>query len=179
MSQRKIYILLTRFSDHGTKAIEVLTGCYYPHTSIGLDEDLNTFYSFVTKGFRVEKITRYVRPDREPYPCELYEFKVSEKVYGSIKEVLNYYVEFRSLLRYSKVGLVLSLLRIPYKRDRFSCFCSQFVAEVLQHSGAITLKKKSTRYFSEDLKKLPGMKLCFRGTMETMIEYCRIMPQAV
>lgn len=40
MKTKKIYILLTRFPDNGSKAIEALTGCYYPHTSIGLEEDL-------------------------------------------------------------------------------------------------------------------------------------------
>lgn len=125
---------------------------YIINQMIGLDEDLNTFYSFVTKGFIIEKITRYVRPDREPYPCELYEFEVSEQVYESIKQVLEFYIEFRSLLRYSKIGLILSLLHIPYRRDRFSSFCSQFVADVLRYSGAVILNKKSNRYFSEDIK---------------------------
>lgn len=58
MKNKKIYILFTRFPDNGSKVIEALTGCYYPHASIGLEEDWNTFYSFVTKGFIVEKITR-------------------------------------------------------------------------------------------------------------------------
>lgn len=38
MKTRKIYILLTRFPDNGSKAIEALTGCYYPHASIGLEK---------------------------------------------------------------------------------------------------------------------------------------------
>lgn len=177
MKSRKIYILFTRFPDNGTKVIEVLTGCYYPHTSIGLEEDLNTFYSFVTKGFIVEKITRYVKPDRIPFPCQLYELHVSENIYGRIKEALEYFVEFKEIVHYTKLGLILSLLRIPYKRNRFGFFCSQFVAEILHHSGAVKLTKESTQYFSEDLKRLPGMKLNYQGNLETMIEYLGISPK--
>lgn len=176
MKTKKIYILLTRFPDNGSKAIEALTGCYYPHTSIGLEEDLNTFYSFVTKGFIVEKIARYVKPDKEPFPCQLYELNVSEKTYCRIKEALEYFIEFKEILHYTKLGLVLSMLRIPYKRDRFGFFCSQFVAEVLHHSGAVKLTKKSTRYFSEDLKRLPGMKLNYQGNLEAMMEHLKLTP---
>lgn len=168
---RKIYILLTRFPDKGSKAIETMTGCRYPHASIGLEEDMNTFYSFVTKGFIVEKITRYVRPDRPPYPCQLYELSVPEKVYDRIKETLAYFVEFKGLMHYTKFGLILSLLHIPYKRNRFGFFCTQFVAEILQQCGAARLCKKSTRYFSDDLKRLPGMKLHYQGNLQSMLEH--------
>ena len=176
MESRKLYILFTRFPDKGSKMIEVLTGCYYPHTSIGLEEDMNTFYSFVTKGFIVEKITRYVKPDREPFPCQLYELEVSEKTYYRVKEALTYFVEFKGILHYTKLGLILSLLRIPYKRNRFGFFCSQFVADVLQNCGAVKLNKNSTRYFSVDLKHLPGMRLIYQGNLGTMIEYFKLKP---
>lgn len=176
MNNKKIYLLLTRFPDKGSRAIELLTGGYYAHASIGLEEDLNTFYSFVAKGFIVEKITRYVKPDREPFPCQLYELSVSEPVYCRIKEALAYFVEFEGLLHYTKLGLILSLLHIPYKRDRFGFFCTQFVADILQHSGAARLKYKSTRYFSDDLKRLPGMKLNYQGNLKSMVDHFSLKP---
>lgn len=171
MKNRKIYLLLTRFPDNGSKAFELLTGCYYPHASLGLEEDLNTFYSFVTKGFIVEKITRYVKPDRAPFPCQLYELAVSEEVYCRIKRALEYFIEFKELLHYSRWGATMSVLHIPYKRDRFGFFCSQFVAHVLQQSGAVQLKKKSIGYLSGDLKKLSGMKLNYQGNLKSMIDH--------
>ena len=176
MEKRKIYLLLTKFPDNGSKAISALTGCRYPHASIGLEEDMNTFYSFVTKGFIVESITRYTKPDREPFLCQLYELEVSESVYNRVKEIVDYFVQFKGMLHYTKLGLVLSLFHIPYKRNRFAYFCTQFVAEVLEYSGAAKLRKKSTRYFSDDLKSLPGMKLSFQGNMKTMIKRFGIVP---
>lgn len=176
MSKRKIYLLLTKFPDKGSKAIRVLTGCNYPHASIGLEEDLNTFYSFVTKGFIVESITRYAKPDREPFPCQLYELEVSEKVYCRIKEIIQYFVEFKGIVHYTRLGLILSVLHIPHKRNHFGYFCTQFVADVLEYSGATKLKKRSNRYFSDDLKRLPGMKLHFQGNLKTMIKHFGITP---
>lgn len=176
MNKRKIFILISRFSDNGTRIIEPLIGCYYPHTSIGLEEDLNVFYSFVTKGFIVEEITRYVKPEREPYPCRLYELEVSEAVYNRVKNILENFVENKSIWRYTKLGVALSLLRIPYKRDRYSYFCSQFVADVLQTSGAAKLRKKSQHCFSSDIIELPTLKLQFEGDMKTMIRHYGLMP---
>ena len=101
MISRKIFILLTRMLDNGSKAMRLVTRFSYTHASIGLEEDMNTFYSFICKGFIVEKITRYLRPDREPFPCLLYEMEVSEEVYQNIKEMLNIFVENKKILRYS------------------------------------------------------------------------------
>lgn len=176
MVKRKIYLLFTRFPDNGSKVISVLTGCRYPHTSIGLEEDLNTFYSIVSKGFIVESITHYVKPDREPFPCQLYELEVSEKVYGRIKEILEHFIDRKREVRYAKFGLIMSLFHIPYQSTAYSYFCSEFVADVLYYSGAAELKKKSNRCFSEDLKRLPGMKLHFQGNLKTMIHHFGLTP---
>ena len=110
MISRKIFILLTRMPGNGSKAIRLITRFSYTHASIGLEEDINTFYSFICKGFIVEKITRYLRPGREPFPCLLYEMEVSEEVYQTIKERLNTFIENKNVLRYSYLGLVLGLL---------------------------------------------------------------------
>lgn len=169
MKKRKLYLLLSRFPDCGSKVIEALTGFYYTHASIGLDEDLNTFYSFVTKGFIVESIPRYLKPDREPFPCQLYELEVPESTYLRAKEILEYFICLKQLLGYTKLGVVLSILRIPYRKNRFKFFCTQFVADVLRRSGAVKLKKKSHYCFAKDLKQLPGMKLKYQGDMRSML----------
>lgn len=176
MKNRKILILLTRFPDKGSKVIAAITGCHYPHASIGLDEDPNTFYSFVTKGFIIESVVRYIRPNIAPYPCQLYELAVSEKVYCSVQKLLQSFIRCKDRLRYTKLGLILSLLHIPHKQEGFGYFCTQFVAHVLQSSGAAKLKKSSTRYFAGDLIKLPGMKLCYQGNLQTMLAHYAILP---
>lgn len=175
MTNKKIFILLTRFPDAGSRAIEFITGFHYTHASIGLEEDMNTFYSFVCKGFIVEKITRYVRPDREPYPCQLYELDVSEKVYNSIKNLLISYTEHQCDFRYTRLGVALSLLHIPYKREN-AYFCSHFVADVLKQGNAVDLNKDSAKYLPGDLRMLPGLKLNFHGNMRSMLQHFGILP---
>lgn len=174
-SKKRIYILLTRFPDNGSKMISFLTNSFYTHASIGLEEDLNTFYSFVTKGFMVEKITKYVRPDREPYPCQLYEMTVSEKTYEAIKNMINGFVTKKELYHYAKLGAFFALvLHIPFLQKRHY-FCSQFVAEVLEKTNAVHLEKNSALCFPADLAKLPNKKMIFQGNLQTFLN--RFVPQ--
>ena len=175
MSDRKIFVLLTRFPDNGSKVIEAMTGFYYTHASIGLDEDMNTFYSFVRKGFIVEKVTRYIRPDREPFPCRLYEIEVSQKVYDSVKKILQLFTEYKGDLRYSRIGIAAVLLQIPF-RQKYHYVCSQFVAEVLKHAQVVQLRKDSALYRPGDLSNHSEMRLVFEGNLQSMINHFKIQP---
>ena len=166
---RHITILLTRFPDPYSKTVSVWTRFHYTHASIGLDEDVNTFYSFVTKGFIVEKVTRYVRPEWKPLPCELYHIPVTEEHYQHIKEILRTFVERKSSLQYTKLGVLLSLLRIPHKRKN-KYFCSQFVAEVLKDSQCAIISKHPSLYMPKDISKLPQKHLVFKGTLPDMVK---------
>ena len=174
--QRKVYLLLTKFPDKGTKVIKALTGLEYPHASIGLEEDMNTFYSFVTKGFIVEDIKRYTKPGRKTIPCQLYEMHVSEETYFEIKQVLSYFIEFKDMFYYSKKSLVMSILRLPYKSSRFGFFCSQFVAYILQKSKANQEIKSVNRYFSDKLSCISGMNLKYQGNLKSMLDKFYALP---
>lgn len=165
---RRIYVMLIRFHDNGAKWIHAFSGCRYTHASIGLEEDMNTFYSFVYKGFIVEKVTRYLKPDRTPYLCRLYEMQVTQESYDAIKKLVKYFENHKGDMQYSKLGLVLSMFRIPYKRN-FRFFCSQFVADVLQYSKAARLEKDSSLYLPGDLRRLEGMNLRFQGNVQTFV----------
>ena len=165
---KKISILLTRFPDNGSRFISLLTGYYYTHASIGLPEEQDTYYSFVRKGFIVEKASRYIRPNWKPLPCQLYEIPVSEETYHHIKHLLHSFVERKPSLQYSNLGVVLGLCRIRHKRqDRY--FCSQFVAEILKETRAAYLKKDPSLCMPKDLSRLPSNNLIFQGTLPEMV----------
>ena len=167
--KRKLFILLTQFPGLDAKAMRCWTRFPYTHASIGLEEDLNTFYSFVVKGFIVEDISRYNKPGRPPFPCALYELEVTQAVYDRVKDLLQNFVKHRSTLRYSYWGLLLSLIHIP-SRWKGRYFCSQFVAEVLQRCKATRLKKSSTLYLPKDLHRLNDLKLVFQGDLLNMTQ---------
>lgn len=168
--KKKVYILLTRFPDNGSKVIQALTGSFYTHASIGLCEDMNIFYSFVVKGFIVEEITRYIKPDRAPFPCQLYEIEVSDKVYRAVKKLIEHFKERKHHMSYTRFGLVMSLLRIPFKR-KDNYFCSQFVAEILKRAEVAKLKKFTVLYLPGDLSKLSEIKLVFEGNLQSFITH--------
>ena len=168
---RKLYILLTRFPGLDSDALRWWTRFPYTHASIGLDEDLNTFYSFVVKGFIVENIARYnSKPGRDPFPCALYELEVSPVVYQKAKQILQKFVSNRSTLHYNTLGMLLSLIKIPSHRQ-CHYFCSHFVAELLHRSNATQLKKRSTLYLPRDLQKLSGIRMVFQGDLLCMSKH--------
>mgnify|MGYP001850929848 CR=1 FL=1 len=175
MGDKKILLLLSKFSDSASKAISFFTGFYYTHASIGLSEDRNTFYSFVLKGFIVEKITRYIERKTVKVPCELYEMEVSDEVYETARTALSDFNERKKEFHYSVFGLILSLFHIPHKSRR-AFFCSQFVADILKNSRAVKLRKSSSLYFPRDLRKLQGTKLAFRGNLQELTEQYRLCP---
>ena len=73
MKYRKIYILMTQYPGFDAKILRLRTRFPYTHASVGLEEDMDTFYTFVSKGYLVESITRYEKPGRPSFPCALYE----------------------------------------------------------------------------------------------------------
>lgn len=165
MDSRKIFVLLTQFPGFDSKALRWWTQFPYSHVSLGLDEDMNTFYSFVVKGFIVEDIARYNKPGRMPFPCELYALEVSEGTYQAVKRNILTFVNNRSQLSYTRMGLILTLANIPWKlKNRY--ICSQFVAQMLQRCTAAKLCKDSTLYLPEDFHRLKGLRMIFRGDLK-------------
>lgn len=164
---RYLYILLTRTPDLPSRLIAMLTGCHYTHASIGLEEDPNTFYSFVRSGFRVETITRYLRPEWEPFDCVLYRLAVDEQTYRKARRLLAGYAARKPQLRYTCVGVLLCLLGIGL-RWRNHYFCSQFVAEVLTRVRAVALPWRSELCLPRNLQQM-GFPVQFQGNLQDML----------
>ena len=68
------------------------------------------------------------------------------------------------LYRFNVLGLMLCALHIRWKRRRHY-FCSQFVSEVLEKSGAMELPKDSTLMHPNDYTRLNGLKCVFQGRL--------------
>lgn len=164
VSMKKVYMLLTRFPDRTNAFMAWLSGSYYSHASIGLEENMRFYYSVVRKGHIVEDLLRY----RQAFPCQLYELEVSAEVYERIRVMVKDRKASKKI-RYARLGVLLSLLRIPHKHAENRYFCSEYVADVLKSSGAVSLRKHITRCFSKDLKSIPGMKLHFEGNIRNLI----------
>lgn len=172
-STKKIMILLVRYPGAMADWMVRHTRFDYTHASIGLEEDLNTYYSFMHKGFIVEKATRYLKPSREPFPCALYEIEVSRKTYRRVKKLLLAYTARKKLLRYTHFSLFWCFLRIPWTlHNRY--FCTMFVAEVLQRGNVVTLPRHHATMLPKDFHNLEETQLIFTGNMQTLVDHYRL-----
>lgn len=176
--KKKIYILLTRFPDIWSKLIGLMTLSPYTHASIGLEEDLNTYYSFVWKGFIVEDITRYLKRFRKPFPCELYEFDVSVQQYEIVKRVVHEFAAHKHNYTFARWELVFGLFHMPIiRRNRY--YCSQFIADVLKESEVLQSTRNSARYFPKDFGKLAGANMVYKGNLLGYVYRYNLLPAHV
>lgn len=146
---KTITILLTKYSDFLGRIIRGINGEGYSHASISMDDKEEIFYSFNFKGFAIEKPKK--RKSKKQAPGSAYiRIQVPERIYSIIQEEINKFLEDGEKYRYTKLGVLLCVLRIPHKfKNQY--FCSQFVAEVLSRAGAIKLKKNESLYLPSHL----------------------------
>lgn len=151
MIMKTISVLLTKYSDCISTFIYYISGREYTHVSIALEGAGNdSYYSFNYKGFCEETIKKH----REKGVCKSvqYKFEVSEEDYKKMERRLHFFIRHRSIFAYSRLGVLLCLLHIPFCR-KHHYFCSQFVAELLKNTEEIRLRKPSSLYLPNDLRQ--------------------------
>lgn len=75
---------------------------------------------------------------------------VSDQAYQDIQGRIAVFQQRRGEYRYTRLGVLCCLLRIPFLWRRHY-FCSQFVAEVLQQSDAFPLAGRAQLYLPNQL----------------------------
>ena len=168
-TMKTLYIFLTRSGTLLSNLVYSLTGAQYTHISLAFDEDLSTLYSSTRKnGYTMfpagpsrEYLNRGVFLMRENIPCALYALEVT---YTRAKRRTQHMMHHGELYRFNSLGLLLCWMHIRWQRRRHY-FCSQFVSEVLQKSGALELPKPSTLMHPSDYAELPELHCLYRGTL--------------
>lgn len=102
-----------------------------------------------------------LRPD---VPCALYALEVSEEAYTRARRRANHMMAHGKLYRFNVLGLVLCAMHIRWRRRRHY-FCSQFVSEVLEKSGALELPKHSTLMHPNDYTTLQDLHCVYEGRL--------------
>ncbi|MGL5512181.1 MAG: hypothetical protein ACRDBM_02950, partial [Sporomusa sp.] len=116
---KRIYILLTARPGIGSKAVRILTLSRYSHASVGLEEDLSHFFSFVTgEGFRKEYPLKSKKAKKRAARCELYRIDVPDDTYNTLELALEDFRRNSSDYSYNALGVVLMILKFPYPRKR-------------------------------------------------------------
>lgn len=145
---KKIVVLWTKYSDCISSFLYHVAGHGYTHASLGLEEEPGVFYSFNYKGFCVETLEKHRRRGVEK--SMLCEMEISEEAYQTMQEQIRQFEAHRAELSYTRIGVAFCLLRMPF-RWKGHYFCSQFVADMLQSSGAVRMKKKPELYLPNQL----------------------------
>ena len=148
---KTIYILLTRSGTLLSKLVYAATGASYTHASMAFDAELSCLYSSTRKngytmfpaGPSKEYLNRGVFRLRDNAPCALYALEVSDEAYSHALCRAEEFMRHSEEYSFNTLGLILCGLHIRWQRRRHY-FCSQFVSEVLEQSGALALPKDST-----------------------------------
>ena len=155
---RHICILLTKYSDWISTVVYHIGGRGFTHSSISLEEDPDTFYSFNFRGFAVESVEQHRRRGVKNSRC--IRLQVSDAAYAHIRERLQEMLAHRTEYHYTRLGVLFCVLRLPF-RWRKHYFCSQFVAELLRDSGAAPLRRAPCRYLPNQFAiELPALPAC-------------------
>lgn len=167
---KTLYIFLTRSGTLVSNLVYALTGAEYTHISLAFDENLNTLYSSTRKnGYTMfpagpsrEYLNKGVFRLRENIPCALYALEVSDEAYARAKRRAEHMMTHGELYRFNSLGLLLCAFHIRWNRRRHY-FCSQFVSEVLEKSGAMELPKHSTLMHPNDYTTLQDLHCVYEG----------------
>lgn len=169
---KTIYILLTRSGTLLSKLVYAATGSSYTHASMAFDSELSCLYSSTRKngytmfpaGPSKEYLNKGVFRLRDNAPCALYALEVSDEAYSHALHRAEDFMRHSEEYSFNTLGLILCGLHIRWQRRRHY-FCSQFVSEVLQKSGALELPKPSTLMHPSDYAELPELRCLYRGTL--------------
>lgn len=179
-----VYILLTRTDTLFARLLHGMGGSRYTHASLALDRDLGRMYSFARRyepfmlpgGFIRENIHAGVFGRCGGADSLLLELPVSRATYEAIERQMTVMASAGSCWDYDVLGLALAGLGIPHVRPG-KYFCSQFVADVLERTGALTLPCHPSLIRPEDFARMPGFRVVYRGPL-AWADRCRPLPAA-
>ena len=143
---KSFYVVLCRTGTILSRAISKLTGDWYTHASISLDDDLQTMYSFGRLwsynpgiGGFVKESTAYgtMRRFRDADTLVM-RIEVSEEKYTSIVQYITAMYAERKKYKYNYLGVFLSKWRVRFRSKKANRFyCSEFVYDCLERFGIV------------------------------------------
>lgn len=175
---KTVYILLSRSNTACARFIRLMTACRYNHSSISLAGDIACFYSFGRRKLNNPLIGGFVRETLDAgvfslnldQPCVLYSLEVSDEAYakmeGQVEECLANYPSYR----YNFLGIPFTYFGIPLTRKKHYQ-CGQFVARMLEMTGACTLPRPVSLMQPMDFVKIPELVLVYTGTLGGLAEF--------
>lgn len=171
-----VYVLLTRSHTLLSQIIHVVTGDTYTHVSIAYDDELKTLCSFARRNPHFPLPAGLVSEDlfngyfemNRYIPCTLLMLPLSVEVHEKVRKAISEMLREQKLYHYDLNGLVRCLLGIESKRKR-CYFCSMFVAEILQRSGAINGLEKPSLMKPQDFMGIKELSCVYHGRLSGLM----------
>lgn len=170
---KKLYIVLTHTGTMLSRIIKCFTKDEYSHISMALDENLDEMYSFgrlnaynpfwgsfVHEGIDIGTFKRFKKTR-----TEVYSLNVSDEQYDKARKIITYFIENRQKYRFNFIGLAcVGINKRVIRKNRF--YCAEFVKHVLKSAGITEVNGLPKLIKPEDFKKMPGLKLEYKGLLK-------------
>ena len=174
---KSIYILLTRSDTVLSRIVHLITAARYTHVSIAFDGNLHAVYSSSRKNGRTlfpagpcrEYLERGYWKEHDQTPCVLYELRVDDQAYHAAQREVERILSNQGKYHFNILGLLLCQMNIPFQRRRHF-FCSQFVGQVLNRSGALALPKDPSVTKPCDYMSMPELVCRFQGRLRELLQ---------
>lgn len=171
MPMKHIYILLTKTKSVPSRIIGLFTRATYTHVAIAFEDEPEIFYSFsrlrerfpLPGGLTTESPDSGFLGSHGESLCRLVCFEVPERAAERARMRVRRMMKSHSLFRYSLLGCIACRFGIEHRRRGYY-FCSQFVGEILEKSGAASFGKSVSLLRPDDFLLLPRIRSIFCGT---------------
>ena len=168
---KTICLLLTCSTTVFSRCIRFLTSAPFTHVAISVSGDpADCFYSFGRKIPQLPFPAGFVRESTaggflHRFPrtkCTLLAMEISDASHAAICSRLRKMETCSRYYRYNVLGALLCGMGIRWERRR-RYFCSQFIGDLLEKSGAVSLPKPAALMQPIDYAFLPGVRVLFTG----------------
>ena len=166
---KHLYVMISHTNTGFGRAIRFITGCYYNHSAIAFDEDLQQLYSFARKMYDIPLSAGLTQEHASMYTLGCRDVDVI--LYRIPVEDLDYTVARRTVQMMCRDGdyiyNLLSALTFPlvhgipaYK----ACTCSEFTAGILRAAG-FPLDRPDCAYHPKDFLEVLADYEIYRGSL--------------
>lgn len=167
-----IYLLLTKPDFWFEETLQGVRKDPYTHVALSFTRELSPMYSFGRKYGVLPFPAGMIReePGRriKDVPCVLLGMKTEEKIYRKVTEEVDSMVRWAGEYQYNFWGLLFCRMKLIRDRPGYY-FDAQFVGEVLEKSGAVTLPKPACLMRPADFEEMPGFVRLFEGSVQDLI----------
>lgn len=168
---RNIYIVLSHPNSFISSLIAFFTQAEYSHVSVAYDCELRSLCSFARKyhfplpgGIVAENENGVLRKPLRNAKCMILSASVPENMFKAFRFRIDNMLLNRNKYHYFLRGLLFCRLGIETHR-KYHCFCSQFVAEMLNCAGIQGIPKPPSLMKPIDFLSIPNLNCVYSGVL--------------